>query len=399
MKKVVLAYSGGLDTSLSIHWLNYSKGFEVITFSANLGQRVNIEGVAERALAIGASTVHIGELKDRFVSEFVLPALKANAQFRANSFLSAALARPLIAYEMVKVALDENAQYLAHGGTPWGNDQVRFETVVAAIEPRLRFIAPLREWHLHSREQEIEYAKRHNIPITVTKDSPYSIDQNIWGTAMECGDIDKAWDETPENVYLITKNPADAPDEPVYISVSFEEGVPTAIDGMHLTPTPLIERLNEIGGGCGVGRGEAVEDRILGMKVMKIYEAPAAEILFRAHRSLEDITLPRNLIAMKQDLSRQYSELIYHGRWYSDLREALDAFFNHSQRYVSGTVNLKLFKGSCGVVSRESPHSIYGADSGPSADVPYNRKAAEGYIEVCRMQSAPEAERRKHKRL
>jgi argininosuccinate synthase len=400
MKKVILAYSGGLDTSLCIHWLRYTKGYEVVTFSANLGQKARMEEVVERALSIGAATVHIGELKDRFVTEFVLPALKANAQYRANSLLAAALSRPIIAYEMTKIALDEGAYILAHGGTPLGNDQFRFETVFSSLEPRLKCIAPLREWDMNTREEEIEYARKNNIPITATKESPYSIDQNIWGTTMECGDIAKAWEETPDRIYLVTKNPADAPNEPAYVKVAFEEGIPTVIDGKHLSPVKIIEQLNALGGAHGVGRGEAVEDRIIGVKAMKIFEAPAAEILFRAHRALEDIALPRNLIMIKQELSREYSEMIYQGLWYTDLREAMDAFFNHSQRYVSGTVTLKLLKGACSVVARESKWSLYDSDviSCSRKDAQFNRKAAEGFLEIRKLEVAEEAARRKQKR-
>lgn len=401
MKKIVLAYSGGLDTSLCIHWLKHKRGFSVITYSANLGQRLKMEEAVERALAIGASTVHIGELEDRFVHDYVLPAVKANAQFRANSFLAAALSRPIIAYEMVKTALDEAAPFIAHGGTAWGNDQVRFETAVASLEPKLKTVAPLREWDFENRTDEIEYATKHNIPVHATNDSPYSIDQNIWGTSIDCTDVGAAWKEGEERVFLITKNPEDAPDEPLEIKITFNEGVPSAIDGKHYAPVKLIRELNAIGGEYGIGRGEALEDRLLGYKALKIYEAPGAELIFKAHRALEDITLPANLIRLKQDLSRQYSEIIYQGDWFTDLREALDSFFDTSQKYVSGDVVLRLFKGASQVVSRESTYSLFDPSrtACSTRDKTHNRKAAEGYMGVRRLQHEAEARRRKTKRL
>ena len=384
VKKVVLAYSGGLDTSVCLKWLQEEYGAEVITFTADLGQRKELDAVEGRAKGTGATKVYIEDLRDEFVSEYVFPALKAGAIYESKYMLSTALARPLIAKRLVEIADIEGADAVAHGCTGKGNDQVRFDVTAMALNPSLKVIAPVREWFMRSRDEEIEYAKEHNIPITVSKESPYSIDANLWGRSIECGDLEDPWLEPPEEIYELTVSPEKAPEQPTYIEIEFQSGVPVKLDGAEMPPVQLVNALAEIGGANGVGRVSYVEDRLVGIKSRETYECPAATILFHAHRALEELTLGREMIRYKEEkISHEYSRLVYYGLWFSPLREALDAFVDVSQRNVTGTVRVKLYKGSSSVAGARSPYSLYDqAMATYEAGDMFDHSAARGFIEL-----------------
>jgi argininosuccinate synthase len=386
MKKVVLAYSGGLDTSCIVRWLK-ERGYEVICFVADLGQGLSrgedFSAIEARALAAGASKVYIKDLQDEFIEDFVIPALKANAVYEGKYLLATALGRPLIAKYLVQVAHKEKAPAVAHGCTGKGNDQVRFEVTVGILDPRLEIIAPVREWEFKSREEEIEYARMYNIPIDVTKKKPYSIDRNIWGISIEAGVLEDLAQEPPEDAYLITKGPTGSSSYPKYIDIYFEKGIPKKIDGRASKLKNLINHLNEVGALYGVGRADLVENRLVGIKSREIYEAPAATILHTAHKELESLVLDRELAHFKEIVALKYSELVYYGLWYSGLKEALDGFVDSTQKYVSGTIKLKLFKGNCVPVARSSAHSLYKKElSTYGKEDKFNQKLAEGFIKI-----------------
>ena len=386
MKKVILAYSGGLDTSCAARWLK-EQGYEVICFVADLGQGLgegeDFAAIEARALAAGASKVYIKDLQDEFVQDFVLSALKANAIYEGKYLLATALGRPLIAKYLVEIAHKEKALAIAHGCTGKGNDQVRFEVTVGILDPKLEIIAPVRDWEFKSREEEIEYAHMYNIPIDVSKKKPYSIDRNIWGISIEAGMLENLEQEPPEDAYLITKSPTKDTTYPKYIEVYFEKGVPKKIDGKIYKLKSLINHLNEVGGLYGVGRMDLVENRLVGIKSREIYEAPAATILYTAHKELESLVLDRELAHFKEIISLKYSELVYYGLWYSPLKEALDSFVDSTQRHVTGAVKLKLFKGNCIAVGRKSPYSLYKKElSTYGKEDKFNQKLAEGFIKI-----------------
>ena len=386
MKKVVLAYSGGLDTSCIVRWLK-EQGYEVICFIADLGQGLasgeDFEAIEARALAAGASKVYIKDLQDEFVQDFVSPALKAGAIYEGKYLLATALGRPLIAKYLVEIAHKEKAKIVAHGCTGKGNDQVRFEVSIGILEPDLEIIAPVRGWEFKSREEEIEYANMHNIPIDVTRKKPYSIDRNIWGISIEAGALENLEAEPPEDAYLITKSPTAQSTYPKYIELYFDKGVPKKIDGRAYKLKTLINHLNEIGGLYGVGRSDLVENRLVGIKSREIYEAPAATILYAAHRELESLVLDRELAHFKEIIALKYSELVYYGLWYSPLREALDGFVNATQKHVTGSIKLKLFKGSCIPAGRKSSYSLYKKElSTYGKEDKFNQKLAEGFIKI-----------------
>ncbi len=382
MKKVILAYSGGLDTSCAIRWLK-EQGDEVVCFIADLGQGEDFEAIEARGLAAGASKVYIKDLQDEFIEDFILPALKANAIYEGKYLLATALGRPLIAKYLVEIAHKEKAQAVAHGCTGKGNDQVRFEVTVGILDQKLEIIAPVREWEFKSREEEIEYAAMYSIPIDVTKKKPYSIDRNIWGISIEAGVLENLEQEPPEDCYLITRSPTGTSTYPKYIEIYFEKGVPKKIDGKAYKLKNLIQHLNEIGGLYGVGRTDLVENRLVGIKSREIYEAPAATILYAAHKELESLVLDRECSHFKEIASLKYSELVYYGLWYSPLKEALDSFVNATQKQVSGSIKLKLFKGSCVAVGRKSPHSLYKKElSTYGKEDKFNQKLAEGFIKI-----------------
>lgn len=386
MKKIILAYSGGLDTSCAIRWLK-EQTFEVICFVADLGQGLgegeDFEAIEARALTAGASKVYIKDLQDEFVEDFVMPALKANAIYEGKYLLATALGRPLIAKYLVQIAHKEKAEAVAHGCTGKGNDQVRFEVTVGILDPKLEVIAPVREWEFKSREEEIEYANMYNIPIDVTKKKPYSIDRNIWGISIEAGVLENLEQEPPEDAYLITTSPTGHSSYPKYIEIYFEKGAPKKLDGKTYKLKTLINHLNEVGGLYGVGRTDLIENRLVGIKSREIYEAPAATILHTAHKELESLVLDRELAHFKEIIALKYSELVYYGLWCSPLKEALDAFVNSTQKHVTGSIRLKLSKGTCTPVGRKSKHSLYKKElSTYGKEDKFNQKLAEGFIKI-----------------
>lgn len=383
MAKVVLAYSGGLDTSVCLKWLQEEKGLDVITFSAELGQGLNQDELKDKAKTAGAKKVYIEDMRKTFLSDFVFPALKAGACYEGKYPLATALGRPLIAKRLVEIAEKEGAEFLAHGCTGKGNDQVRFELAFSALNPALRVIAPLREWELKTRSDEIEYAKEYSIPVSVTRETPYSIDRNIWGVSIECGELEDPWKEVPEKAYQVTVSPEKAPDKPLYVEICFEEGVPRRINGKDYGDIELVETLNKLGGENGIGRIDMVENRLIGIKSREAYEAPAAVILMTAHSELESLVLDRETAHFKDGISSKFSELVYYGMWYSPLRESLDAFITKTQRAVTGTVRLKLYRGVCRAVARKSPHSLYDrALATYEEGDKFDRTAAKGFIQL-----------------
>lgn len=383
MQRVVLAYSGGLDTSVAIRWLQERYDAEVVALTIDLGaQDKDLEGIRQKALKIGAVKALVIDAKDLFVRYFVFPALRAGAVYEGKYPLATALARPLIAKLLVDIARQEGATAVAHGCTGKGNDQVRFDVGVTTLAPELKVIAPMREWKM-SREEEMEYAAAHGIPVPTTAASPYSTDENLWGRSIECGVLEDPWVEPPEDIFLWTKSPAEAPDTPAYLEIGFERGIPVTLDGREMDGVSLIYSLHEIGGKHGVGRIDHIENRLVGIKSREVYEAPAAVILHEAHRCLEDLTLTKDVIRFKTLVATEYSDLIYNGLWFSPLHQDLAAFVASSQRYVTGTVRVKLLKGQCQVVGRKSPLSLYSYslatyDKGDLFDY----RAAEGFINL-----------------
>lgn len=383
INKILLAYSGGLDTSVAIKWLQDKYDAEIITYTADLGQKQDWDEVEAKALKTGASKAYIDDIREEFITDYVYPALKVNALYQEKYPLATALARPLIAKRMVEVAKKENVDALAHGCTGKGNDQVRFEVTFKALAPELAILAPLRDWGFTSRDDEIEYAAEHKIDVKATKDSPYSIDQNLWGVSIECGILEDPWAEPPSDAYLWTNDVDDTPDEPKYIEIEFEKGVPTAVDGEKLSPIEIVNKLNAAGSEYGVGRIDMVEDRLVGIKSREIYEAPAGEILITAHKALESLTLDRESKNYKAEMAAKYAELTYYGLWFSPLRDALDAFVDKTQSYVSGTVKVKLYKGNCTLAGRKSDYSLYdhGLATYDESDV-FDHESAAGFINL-----------------
>lgn len=381
-KKVVLAYSGGLDTSVAVRWLS-DKGYDVIAYMADVGQGGNFVRLKKRALSAGASKVVVQDLKKEFAGDFVFQSLKAGAVYESKYLLATALSRPIIAKGLVEVAKKEKASYVAHGCTGKGNDQVRFEVTIMALAPELEIIAPLREWNMLSREEEIEYAKERKISIDVTKKSPYSLDKNIWGMSIECGALEDPWNEAPQDAYKMTVDPKKAPAKPTYIEIEFKNGIPVKINGRGYGPVELITKLNEVGGKNSIGRTDLVENRLVGIKSREVYEAPAAWILHKAHKDLESLVLDRELLHYKDRVSLKYGELIYYGLWFTPLKKALDAFIDQTQKHVTGSVKLKLLKGVASVVGRKSPYSLYKKEMATyEPGDKFDRSMAEGFIKV-----------------
>lgn len=383
MDKVILAYSGGLDTSVCLKWLQEECKLEVVTFSAEIGQGLDFDKLRQKALDTGATKVYVEDLREKFLQEYVFPSLKANAVYEDRYLLGTALGRPLIVKCLVEIAEMEGASSIAHGCSGKGNDQIRFEVGIASLNPELKVIAPLREWSLGSREEEIDYAKKHNIPVSATRESPYSIDKSLWGSSIECGALEDPWEEPSPEIYLLTVDPAQAPSKPTYLEIYFEEGLPRKLDGEDYSPVELVTQLNEIGGKNGIGRVDMVENRRLGIKSREIYECPAGTILYRAHEELEALTLDREMLHFKKRISGEYGELVYDGLWFSPLREALDAFVNESQKNVTGTIRLKLCQGRCEVVGRKSPYSLYDEFLATyGAKDAFDHQAAKGFIDL-----------------
>jgi argininosuccinate synthase len=381
--KVVLAYSGGLDTSIIIPWLKENYGAEVIAFAANIGQGEELIGLEEKALRTGASKCIIEDLRDEFVREFVFPTLRAGAVYERKYLLGTSFARPLIARRQVEIAEQEGAEAVAHGCTGKGNDQVRFELAFKALNPTLRIIAPWREWDIKSREQEIDYAQDRKIPVTASREKIYSEDRNLWHLSHEGGLLEDPWNEPEERVYTLTVSPEKAPDRPQYVEIDFEHGTPTAVDGRELPPAALLEELNRIGGANAVGRVDLIENRLVGMKSRGIYETPGGTLLLAAHRELESLTLDRTTLHYKDILAGKYAEIVYNGQWFTPLRYAMDAFIDATQERVTGKVRLKLYKGNVMIAGRRSPYSLYREDLATfGEDEVYNQKEAEGFINL-----------------
>jgi argininosuccinate synthase len=379
---VVLAYSGGLDTSVAIRWLQERYDMDVVALAADLGQPGDLEAIRRKALDIGAADAVTIDLKDIFAEEYVLPALKANALYEGKYPLATSLARPLIASTLVEEAKRRGAAAVAHGCTGKGNDQVRFDLTTMALGPDLKIIAPLREWSM-SREEEMEYAGEHRIPVPVTAESPYSVDENLWGRSCEAGVLEDPMVEPPEDAYEWSISPAEAPDSPEYLEIDFASGRPVAVDGGQMSLVDLIIHLNQRGGKHGVGRIDMIENRLVGIKSREIYEAPAATILIEAHRALESLTLTRETLHFKPILENKFSELVYYGLWYEPLREALLAAVTSTQAKVSGRIKVKLFKGDCVVVGRKSEYSLYDYSLATydRADA-FSHRSSEGFIEL-----------------
>jgi argininosuccinate synthase len=366
-----------------VKWLKDRYDSDIITYTGNLGQKAELMSIAEKARKTGASKAYIEDLRGEFVRDYVFPALKAGALYEGAYPLATALGRPLLAKHLVEVARKENAAAIAHGCTGKGNDQVRFEVSIGALDPSMKAIAPLREWEFKSREEELAFAKANNIPVAVTVEHPYSIDDNLWGVAVECGVLEDPMAEPPADAYQITTAPESAPSTPGYVEIEFEAGIPVALNGVPMDGVQLIETLNEIAGAHGVGRIDLVENRLVGIKSREIYEAPAATVLHAAHKELERITLDRLVFHFKQVVSNEYASLIYNGLWFSPLREAFDSFINKTQEYVTGLVRMKLYKGSVVVVGRSSPYSLYDKSLATySAEDSFDHKASEGFIKI-----------------
>jgi len=380
--KVVLAYSGGLDTSVAIQWLKENYGFEVVALTVDVGNERDFTAIKEKALKVGAVKAVVIDVKEQFVNHFIFPALKADALYEGQYPLATALSRPLIGKLMVDVAYDEGAVAVAHGCTGKGNDQVRIEVSVNALAPELKIIAPAREWGM-TREETIQYAERYGIPVPVTVASPYSTDENLWGRSIECGVLEDPWVEPPEGAFAWTKSPKETPDAPGYVEIEFEQGAPVAIDGKKMGGVMLVQTLNEMAGNYGVGRIDHLENRLVGIKSREIYEAPAAMVLLQAHQSLQAMTLSKEQSRFKQKVAVEYADLVYNGLWFTSLHEDLAAYIQSSQRHVTGTVRLKLFKGSCSVVGRKSPYSLYsyGLATYDKGDV-FDQSAAAGFIQI-----------------
>lgn len=383
VKKVVLAYSGGLDTSIILKWLKNEFGCEVIAFTADIGQAEELDHLEEKAISTGASKVYIEDLREEFVRDYVFPALKANAVYEGTYLMGTSIARPLIAKRQVEIAQIEGADAVAHGSTGKGNDQVRFELTYYALNPYIRVISPWRQWQFKSREELMAYARDNGIPIPVSKEKPYSTDRNLLHISFEGGILEDPWSVPPEDMFLLSVSPEKAPDCPTVIEIDFEDGVPVRVDGETLSPASLLSRLNELGGKNGIGRVDMVENRYVGMKARGVYETPGGTILHVAHRAIESITMDREVMHFKDSLIPKISELIYYGYWFSPEMEVLKRAVDEMQKDVTGTVRLKLYKGNCTVIGRKSEKSLYhGAFATFEKDAVYNQKDAEGFIKL-----------------
>jgi argininosuccinate synthase len=383
VSKVVLAYSGGLDTSCIVPWLIENYQCEVVTFTADLGQEEELDGLPEKARTSGAVNAYVEDLRQEFLNEFVFPTMRAGAIYERQYLLGTSFARPLIAKRLVEIAELEGADAIAHGATGKGNDQVRFELGVMALNPRLKVIAPWREWDIVSREDAFEYATAHGVPVTKTGKSKYSRDRNIWHVSHEGHILEDPWMEPEEEMFQLTVAPEDAPDTPEYVEVEFRSGTPVRINGVARGPVELVSQLNELGGEHGVGRVDIVENRLVGIKSRGVYETPAGTILYMALRALETLCLDRLSMHYKDVIAEKYADLVYDGKWFTPLRSALDAFVDKIERNVTGAVRLKLYKGSCTVVGRKSPYSLYREDYATfGEDDVYDQSDAEGFIHL-----------------
>jgi argininosuccinate synthase len=385
VKKVVLAYSGGLDTSVILKWLIETYKCEVICFSADIGQKEELSGLREKALNTGAAKIYIEDLKEEFVRDFVFPALKANAVYEGSYLLGTSLARPLIAKKQLEIAKLEGADAVCHGATGKGNDQVRFEMTFIALNPDIRIIAAWRDenWKFDSRSAMLEYAEKHGIPLPLSKEKPYSSDRNLLHISHEGGILEDPWVEPDEEMFALTNSPQKAPDEPTYMEIGFEKGIPVLVDGIMMRPADLLDHLNGIAGKNGIGRVDMVENRFVGMKSRGVYETPGGTVLWAAHRALESITMDREVMMMRDSLIPKYAQLVYNGFWFSPEMKVLQHFIDETQQNVTGTARLKLYKGNCIIVGRKSPFSLYNEDFATfEKDKVYNQKDATGFIRL-----------------
>ncbi len=383
IKKVVVAYSGGLDTSVIVSWLKEKYHCEVIAFIADVGQGEDLEAIKAKALATGARQALIKDVKDAFVADYLFPMLRANAVYEGAYLLGTSIARPLIAKTQMEVVRETGADAVAHGATGKGNDQVRFELTYYTIDPRIRVIAPWREWEFKSRTHLIEYSRKHGIPVSATKDKPYSSDRNIFHISYEGGILEDPWSEPPPDMYTLIVPAEKAPDRPVYVEVSYEKGDPVAVDGKRMRPLELLQTLNGIGGENGIGRVDLVENRYVGIKSRGVYETPGGTILHYAHRAIESITLDREVYHMKDSMVTRYAEMVYYGYWFSPERTALQKLIDETQASVTGDVRLKLYKGNVSVTGRQSPYSLYNTSLATfEEEYVYNQKDAEGFIKI-----------------
>ncbi len=396
IKKVVLAYSGGLDTSVILKWLQETYDCSVVAFCADLGQGEDLAPIKAKARALGVSKVYVEDLRETFVKEHVFPMLRGNAVYEGSYLLGTSIARPLIARRQIKIAAKEGADAVAHGSTGKGNDQVRFELTYLALDPKVKIIAPWREWSLRSRRELIEYAQRHGIPITATKAKPYSMDMNLFHVSYEGGILEDPWEAPPEEIFQMTVSPERAPAKPQEIEIEYQQGDPVAVEGKRLRPAALLAYLNKVGGAHGVGRVDLVENRYVGMKSRGVYETPGGTILHAAHRGLESLTMDREVMHLRDGLIPRYAELIYYGYWYAPERELLQRALDEAQQDVTGTVRVRLYKGSCTVVGRKSPRSLYRLDMATfEEDEVYRQRDAEGFIRLNALRRAIRAQRKK----
>ena len=383
IKKCVLAYSGGLDTSVIVPWLKNNYGCEVICFCANLGQEEELTGLEEKSISSGSSKFYVEDLRAEFLTDFVFPTMQAGAVYERDYLLGTSFARPLIAKRMVEIAELEGADAVAHGATGKGNDQVRFELTVMALNPKLHIIAPWREWTIRGRKDALDYAAEYNVPVKATAERIYSQDRNLWHLSNEGGPLEDPWNEPPKDMFEWTVDPVDAPDEPEYVEIYFRKGIPERINGVARGPVGLMQDLNELGVKHGVGRVDIVENRLVGMKSRGVYETPGGTILYKAHGALEQLCLDKETLHYKQQVGLKYAELVYNGQWYTPLRKALDAFVQTTEQNLTGTVRIKLYKGHAMLVSRKSPYSLYREDYVTfDQDDVYNQADAEGFIRL-----------------
>lgn len=383
VKKVVLAYSGGLDTSVILKWLIETYGCEVIAFVADLGQAEELDGLKEKGKKSGASKVYLEDLREEFVRDFIFPMVRANAIYEGGYMMGTSIARPLIAKEQVRIAAKEGADAVSHGATGKGNDQVRFELTYLALNPHIKIIAPWKIWDFKSRTDLIKYAQKHAIPVPVTMEKPYSSDRNLFHISFEGGILEDPWREPPEDMFILSRSPEKAPDKPAIVEIDFEKGNPVAVNGKPMSPAALMAELNRLGGENGIGRVDIVENRYVGMKSRGVYETPGGTILHTAHRAVESITMDREVMHLRDSLVPRYAEMIYNGYWFAPEREVLQKMMDEAQSTVSGTARLKLFKGNCTVIGRKSAESLYCPDFATfEEDEVYNQKDAEGFIRL-----------------
>lgn len=382
-EKVILAYSGGLDTSVIMAWLKENTDFDIIAVCCNAGQKEDFDAIEKKALATGAVKAYTLDIREEFITDFIWPTLKAGAIYEGQYMLGTAMARPLMAKKLVEVAEKEGAYYIAHGCTGKSNDQVRFEVTIKALNPAIKIIAPWRIWDMQSREELIEYAQEHGIPINQTIKKIYSRDENIWHISHEGGELENPWNEHLSSIHVLSVPPEEAPDKPEYVEIDFEKGIPVAIDGEKMDCISLLTKLNEMGSRNGVGTIDIIENRLVGMKSRGVYETPGGTILFAAHNGLEQLILDRDTTQYKNIVAQKFSQLVYDGLWYTPLREAISAFVDSTQQLVTGTVKMKLYKGSAVVAGRKAPYSLYNEEFATfSKDEVYNQSDAEGFINL-----------------